>query len=641
MTVETVASAGPAGPPSAMKREGRSRGLVVAVGLAVLHLGWLLAHFAPAIMSPDANGYVVQARLLASDGRTSFAPESPAQFVGMHWLETSDGVFHSRYPAGLPMLQAVAWKIGGLPAALLVNPLLASATVLLVFFLARPLAGEICALLAAAVFATIPVVNQHALDADAHISATFFLVAGVLALRSFVAQPQALGRGIASGVLLGIVPTMRYPEAIVGLAIAGWLAWRIRPWWRAWPAAAGAALPLLALLAHNTAAYGAFWRTGYALTNEQTGFGFGYFASHALPYLQALASQGLALFFGFGAAGLVALVVDRRWRADGVLFAGIVAPLVLLYMAYYFGGGPGGGGAMAGNLRFLVPTFPFFAAAGAWVLSRLTRELGVAGYAALGAVALLQLLLAGTSSAQMLARTKATLVAAAKTRALAQEKIPAGSIVIVERTLAESLDATGEWRLVEENFADGRGPRGGMGMGIGPRPPGNGFGAGADVEERPSPQQRGRNRAQQERYAGLDASGRRARVWTDLGAWAAGKPVYWFTRSLEAVENALPAGADYERIAEIDAPPMSGFGPAAAAGQGGRFGGGAPGGNGVGPRGGRGGMRGPRFAPGAGPFGGPRGGPGFGPPGGEAMPGGGPNTGGPLHLIKITFANSG
>src|SRR5205814_661568 len=118
----------------------------------------------------------------------------------------------------------------------------------------------------------------------------------------------------------------------------------------------------------NAAAYGAFWRTGYALTNEQTGFGFGYFASHAVPYLQALGGQGLGLVFAFGAAGLTALIFDSQRRSEGVLFAGITVPLVLLYMAYYFGGGgPGGAG---GNLRFLVPTFPFFVVSGMWLLSR-------------------------------------------------------------------------------------------------------------------------------------------------------------------------------------------------------------------------------------------------------------------------------
>src|SRR5215471_16360522 len=176
---------------------------VAACGLCLIHLGWLLAHFEPAIMSPDANGYVVQARLIATQGRTSFATESPAQFVGTHWLETRAGLFHSRYPAGLPTLMALAWKIGGMTAALLINPLLASATVLLAFFLARPLAGNACALIAAAVVGAIPVTNHHALDADAHIAAAFFLLAGVLALRRFAAfDARSIAWGLAAGLLL-------------------------------------------------------------------------------------------------------------------------------------------------------------------------------------------------------------------------------------------------------------------------------------------------------------------------------------------------------------------------------------------------------------------------------------------------------
>jgi 4-amino-4-deoxy-L-arabinose transferase-like glycosyltransferase len=273
-------------------------------------------HLAPAIMSPDANGYVVQGRLIAEEGRTSFSTTSPVQFVGMHWLETDDGVFHSRYPAGLPLIFAGAWKLGGFWALLFVNPLLASATVLLVFFLGRRLMSAPFAILAAAVVALVPVANQHALDADAHVAATFFLVAGVLALLRFE-QTRAPGVGVLAGVLLGAIPSIRYPEAIIGVAIGAWLFWRVRPVWRAWPAVIGAALPIAALLLHNAAAYGAFWRTGYALTNEQTGFGLGYFSSHVLPYLQGLGGQGLALMFAFGVAGLAGLVADPRRRAEG------------------------------------------------------------------------------------------------------------------------------------------------------------------------------------------------------------------------------------------------------------------------------------------------------------------------------------
>lgn len=89
--------------------------------LALAHPVWVGAHLAPAIMSPDFNGYVVQARLIAEAGRTSFSTESPVHYVGMHWLETTDGVFHSRYPAGPPSIFAATWKTRRAPGARVVK----------------------------------------------------------------------------------------------------------------------------------------------------------------------------------------------------------------------------------------------------------------------------------------------------------------------------------------------------------------------------------------------------------------------------------------------------------------------------------------------------------------------------------------
>jgi hypothetical protein len=283
---------------------------------------------------------------------------------------------------------------------------------------------------------------------------------------------------------------------------------------------------------------------------------------------------------------------------------------------------------MGGNMRFLIPTFPFFAVGGAWLLSRLAHDLGPAGRVAVGVVAGLQVLMTVSSSQQTLARTKTSLTAAARARATAEKQVPAGSILIVDRSLAESIDAGSAWRLVEESFV------GGMGGRMGPGGPGPGMGGGgrgiAGDPTRPSPQQIGKNRAQQERYAGLSASERRARVWADVTTWAAGRPIYWFSRSVDAVETALPAGADYETVAEIDVPAM-GFGP----GGGGPMG---PGGFGGGARGGRGGMGGGGFDPMQG--GGPRGA-GFGRMGGGmGQSEQGANAGSKLRLVKITLAKT-
>ncbi|MBI5770133.1 MAG: glycosyltransferase family 39 protein [Verrucomicrobia bacterium] len=640
--------------------------------LAVLTFLWLLLHFAPAIAGPDTNGYIVQARLIATQGKTHLTTASPAQFVGMHWLETTDGVFHSRYPAGLPLIFAAAWKIGGLRAALLVNPLLASATVLLVFLLARRFADEWSALLAAAVYATNAAMQQHALDADAHIGAAFFLTAGVLVLLRFAdelktaAPPKpAMGTGFLAGVLLGLVPTIRYPESLAGVAIGAWLLWQVRSLWRVWPAVAGAALPIGALCVHNAVAYGAFWRTGYALTNEQTGFGLNYFVAHWLSYVQALGGAGLGVFFAFGAAGLAGLIADARHRAAGVLFAGIVVPLLLLYMAYYFGDGQS-------NLRFLIPLYPLLAVAGAWLLARVTSSFGHAGRAVWIVVAVLQLVPAGAAAAGTVARVRHSLRGATTLRTTLEKHAPAGSVVIVDRQLGESLDATGQWRLVEESLAGGLagragGPGGPLmgpggrrgGLAGGPMNPGLRGGARGGVApgpDQPSPQQANKNRAQRVRYENLTPPERRARVWADIREFAGDKPIFWFTRSLEALDSLLPDEADYESLAEIDAPQMMmGMGGGGPGGRGPGMGGpgmgpGAGGGPGIaggpGPRGG--------FAPGGGPMGGPGAGMGppqmnqFGPGGGLA--GGPPGAmGGPfqpqgpaqnqkLRLVKVTFA---
>ncbi len=606
----------------------RAQWALLAAGLlAFAHLVWILAHFAPAIMSPDANGYVVQARLIATEGKTALTTESPAQFVGMHWLETGDGVFHSRYPAGLPMLFAAAWKLGGLRAALLVNPLLASATVLLTFLLARRLTDDRSALLAAVVVAINATAQQHALDADAHTAAAFFLTAGVLALLRFSETPT-LVRGVIAGLLLGIVPTVRYPEAIAGVAFGAWLLWRVRPIIRVWPAVLGAALPIGALCAHNAAAYGAFWRTGYALTGEQTGFGWNYFTAHVLSYLESLGGAGLGVFFAFGAAGLAGLAADPRRRETGVLFAGIVMPLVLLYMAYYFGAGEG-------NLRFLVPTFPFLAVAGAWLLGQLAEKLGAAGRAAWIAIAALQLIVAGAATAQVAARERMSLGAAARVRTTLAAAAPAGSVVIVDRQLAESLDAAGEWRLVEESLLGG-------GAGAGPmrarRGAGrSGAGGPAAIAGQPSPQQANKNRAQHTRYDGVSAEEKQTRVWSDLRTWAAGRPIFWLTRPIDALDELLPAGADYESIADIDAPGMTMMGGPVGGGMRGGGAGGAAGGGNFGPGGGMGppdgGMGGPPMMGGFG-----RGGANFG--GGPGAPNGGAAQTQKLRLVKITLAKA-
>jgi hypothetical protein len=101
------------------------RPTVVWLGLGVLltaHAVVLVRASGGAFSSPDAPGYLLQARHLATEGTTALHPDSPAQFVDMQFLKTGRGEFRSRYPPGLPVLQALPYRLGGVPGALAVNP---------------------------------------------------------------------------------------------------------------------------------------------------------------------------------------------------------------------------------------------------------------------------------------------------------------------------------------------------------------------------------------------------------------------------------------------------------------------------------------------------------------------------------------
>ena len=69
------------------------------------------------MMSPDANGDGVQARLIAEAGRPSFSPDSPVLDVGMHGREATDGLLHGGCAAGLPTIFAAAGNLAGLGPA--------------------------------------------------------------------------------------------------------------------------------------------------------------------------------------------------------------------------------------------------------------------------------------------------------------------------------------------------------------------------------------------------------------------------------------------------------------------------------------------------------------------------------------------
>ncbi len=509
-----------------------------AVALLLAGYGLFLGkHFAPAIGSPDANGYWAQGSLLARTGRTWFVPESDVQYVGIHWLVTPDGRYYSRYPPGLAVVVALVYRLFGHGAAVLVNPVLSLCGLLGMFFLGRRAAGPWWGVLGALALAVTPVYVQHSLQCDAHMAVTAALVWGLWFLLRWHQEglwPDLL----AAGLVLGAVPAVRYPEVLCALGAGALvlLHWRRRPqcWKHSLAGLAGALVCMAPLLVRNHLAFGAFWRTGYSLTREQTGFGWEYFQDHALGYVRALGADGVGVFFGLGLAGIALLCCRRQDRPWGLCLALTALPVTLLYMAYYWAPGRPGGEAAA--LRFVLPTFPCYYAAGLWALQRLAEAApgGRAAPALALAVGVVHVVWGAFTAAAETPRHCATRKALAVVTRELGARVPPAAVILAPPWILQHLDYVRVWRCADISVARPR-PRFGPGR-LNRNPDG------------PDPMQPEKRQIEAEKYAGQTPFGRERAIAYDLRSWAGTAPVY-FVGSEDDLRR-LPPGYLGERYLE-------------------------------------------------------------------------------------------
>jgi len=554
------------------------RGLLAL--LLVAHFAWIAGSFEPALFSPDAHGYLLQARLLATEGRTWFVPESDLQQIGVHWYEAENGRYYSHYPFGMPALAALLYWSAGPAAAFLVNVVLATLTLLGFFLLCRFWVGERWALIAVAAMAVNPVFNEHALNKDAHLATACCLVWGLYLLGNWAAS-RSPGTAFVAGLVWGFLPAVRYPAALYGLVpllfllfdrfsgrwsgvsrfsasakidpgsaggpagyppvstASGPHACSDRRTWQGYLAmAAGALIPVGVLLWHNQTAFGAFWKTGYSLTNEQTAFSPGYFVQHFVAYVRGLHSEGAGLFFALGVAGAAALWARVETRRLGLLLTAALVPITALYMAYYWsGGGPGQAGA---SMRFLVPTFFLYTLAGVFLLRCLADQWPAHARVAVPMLLLFHAVWGIPSTAQLLRQAEQN---GARQIAISRwigEKVEPGSLVIGQTRIQEQLGVTGDWRLVDERFVGGDADRGPF---LRPR------------DEQRNSSQVGPRVANEERlrqYRDLTPGERRAQLAADLSAWAGTEHrVYWVVPE-EEFQNRRRALEQLATFAVID-----------------------------------------------------------------------------------------
>ena len=318
----------------------------------------------------DSHGYVSAAELLTT-GHLSVTQPIAAwlPFPGaidaatpLGWVPALAGPESvPRYPLGLPLVMALFREIGGAGAVFYVSPVLASATLVLIYFIVRRAGGVLDAALATALVAVHPVFFTYALQPMSDVPATFWIVLAVFLLTRERAWPVAAG--VAAGMAMLTRPVLGL--AAIVLAVA---ARRGRPRDDVRFALGFGSLLIVQLLV-SAALYGRATGSGY-------GDAANLFAIEAIPRNVAMyAKWFLRLQTPLVPAVVAAawLVGDRFVRTAFLLFAAVAAPY-LLYVPFFDDWE---------TLRFLLPGLVFLLMAAAHAATRLLDRLVPAAVAAL------------------------------------------------------------------------------------------------------------------------------------------------------------------------------------------------------------------------------------------------------------------
>lgn len=417
--------------------------------LLLASYGWTLyTYFVPVTGGTDQNGYHVGSWLLADQGRYSVRPSDEYEFVGHMWVKNPDGLYYPKYPPLYPALAAAAIRLTGHPyAGFWLSPVCALLTVAGVYALIRCFLDRGSALTGAVLMAGTPVFLYYGLNKASHAPSMAFLAWGFAAFFSGC-KPSRLRNGILlctlSGLLMGFAVGIRYTNALLLLPplVHSLLTLRGKQLLRLLGFAAGAAVPGLALAVFHTQAYGAPWRTGYAMTQEQTGFSWEYFLPNLRLYTTGILDHGSGPFTLFACIGLVLLLVRQPKRA--LVFLSWLVPLFVLYCCYYWAPT----NSFAGYIRFVMPLLPPLYLLGLWGLHELLTPCSRRARAGIVAVVLLVQGAWGVYQGleQAEGRWRRDLLAA-KTVAFTEEEVPEGSVIFSETGHLNHLDFQKRWRL--------------------------------------------------------------------------------------------------------------------------------------------------------------------------------------------------
>lgn len=222
-------------PPDEILLGGQDPGVYVHIAASVARTGSLILEEPDlAVLTEEEQGLV-----------SRIWPDALEPFPGMYLRP--DGRISPQFYHLFPSLMAVGWSIGGIRAALLVNPLLNVAAILALYAVATLLLGRRWALAAALLHALAAAQLRQAKFPTAELMTQFFLLAGVALLAAATLEdspPRALAP--LAGATLGMAILTRYDTILFLVPLAAVLLWGMGPARRTRPVVA--ALGTLALV---------------------------------------------------------------------------------------------------------------------------------------------------------------------------------------------------------------------------------------------------------------------------------------------------------------------------------------------------------------------------------------------------------
>ncbi len=343
--------------------------------------GWIVSeHFTPGSREPDSDGYLQLAERFALGLPAGDPVDDPFAYHSHVWVDARGGAVIPKYTPGYPLLMAVAWRVAGPVGPFLVSPIcglltLVGAWLLFQLWMPRPLA--VCAVAVLAFGNMYLIYTNYVL---AHAASMCVVTWGMYCLWRWVRNPR-MGWAAGAGVLLAFAVTVRSCNTLLALvvAIAG-LGVLARPA-SAYSGAPDRRRRLVSVLILGGcygaviaafAAYNWYWfghplTTGYALSEEQSGFVLARLVDQAQRLLKGYAESMPAPAVLLGLLGLIAC----RTHTERLMRLAWSVPFFLLYAAYYWT--QHNHGMMV--QRFLLTTLPVVIGSGFALLGQLRLHL--------------------------------------------------------------------------------------------------------------------------------------------------------------------------------------------------------------------------------------------------------------------------